>query len=104
MRREGLQRADSNYACHRFTMTFYGIYSSCQLAAWAFKVAAEKVAVMMAEHKPDWFEEGGISKAAYTKNARMSYSLGMVDGLKRSVAENKRIEEERRAARLVRAR
>ncbi|GMH73869.1 hypothetical protein TL16_g06309 [Triparma laevis f. inornata] len=90
----------------RFTMTFYGIYSNCQLAAWAFKVAAEKVSIMMGEHTPNASAVilSGGSKASYTRNARMSYALGMVDGLKRSVSDNKKMEEERREARLRRAR
>ncbi|GMH82131.1 hypothetical protein TrST_g9754 [Triparma strigata] len=91
----------------RFTMTFYGIYSNCQLAAWAFKVSAEKISTMMFSHTPSLngmdFLQGG-SKAAFTRNARMSYALGMVDGLKRSVNENKKREEERREERLRRAR
>lgn len=87
-------------------MTFYGIYSNCQLAAWAFKVAAEKVSIMMGEHTPtpNALILSGGSKASYTRNARMSYALGMVDGLKRSVNENKKMEEERREERLRRAR
>ena len=88
-------------------MTFYGIYSNCQLAAWAFKVSAEKISTMMFSHTPSLngmdFLQGG-SKAAFTRNARMSYALGMVDGLKRSVNENKKREEERREERLRRAR
>ena len=37
---------------HSFEIVFYGLYLNCQVAAWAMKVAIEKIALMMANHSP----------------------------------------------------
>jgi len=87
----------------RFTMTFYGIMSNCQLAAYAFKIAAEKIDVMTQLHVP-LKPPPGVSKASHTRTGRLSYSIGVVDGLKASVQESKRREKERKEAKLARAR
>ncbi len=80
------------------TVSFYGIRTNSQLAAYAFKIAAERISHMTALYQP--VTSGGKE----TRNARLSYSLGIVIGLDRDVTESLRREEERRKSKLNRAR
>lgn len=77
-------------------ISFYGIRTNAQLAAYAFKIASERISFMSASYDPM-----GISDS---RNARLSYALGIVIGLDRDVTEELRKEEERRKVALKKAR
>ena len=82
--------------CH---VAFYGIYTNCQLAAYAFKVATERISQMMTEYRPD---DGGIddfhsfSPKVSTKSSRLSYAIGIVEGIDQDVDRNIAYEKEGR--------
>mmetsp|Transcript_18802 Transcript_18802/g.46677 ORF Transcript_18802/g.46677 Transcript_18802/m.46677 type:complete len:598 (-) Transcript_18802:251-2044(-) len=80
-------------------VVFYGIYSNAQLAGYAFKVAAERIAQMMVEYHP----KRGWNSAS-TKSSRLSYAIGIADGIKEEVQRNLDMEEEQRKRKLERAR
>jgi hypothetical protein len=82
------------------SVTFYGIYTNCQLAAYAFRVATERIAQMAAEHKPVKRFWKNIS----TKSSRLSYALGIVRGIGDEVDSTLRREKERRDRKLERLR
>jgi hypothetical protein len=86
----------------RCEVTFYGIYTNAQLAAYAFRVATERISQMAAAYVPE------ITLAAYrkvsTKSARLSYALGIVQGLLDEVHATMRREEEQRRNKLEKAR
>ena len=71
--------------------TFYGIYTNAQLAAYAFKVAAERISSMMEEYKRT------TSSAAQTRAARLWYALGICNTLvEEAEAAADRAEKERK--------
>ena len=82
------------------SVTFYGIYTSCQLAAYAFRVAVERISQMVAEYRP----VQQIVSSVATKRARLSYALGIVQGITDEVEANIQQEKERRERKLERAR
>ena len=84
----------------RCDVVFYGIYGNAQLAAYAFKVAAERIAQMSAAFVPS----NAAAGAASTKGARLSYALGVVHGIAEDVRRTRRREAERRERRWARAR
>jgi hypothetical protein len=97
-----------NFGVHGYTSTrrgvrcdvvFFGIYTNAQLAGYAFKVAIERIAQMMAEYQPqkDWRD---IS----TKSSRLSYAIGIARGISEDVEKNLETEEEQRKRKLERAR
>ena len=71
--------------------TFYGIYINVQLAAYAFKVATERVSVMMQEYSS-------------SVKLRTTYARGIARGLAREVEETQKQEEEKRKAKLEKVR
>jgi hypothetical protein len=83
----------------RCDVVFYGIYSNAQLAGYAFKVAAERIAQMSAEYKPKT-----ISRGISTKSSRLSYALGIVQGISEDVKKNLQMEKEKSKRKLERAR
>jgi hypothetical protein len=83
----------------RCDVVFYGIYSNAQLAGYAFKVAAERIAQMSAEYKPKT-----TSRGISTKSSRLSYALGIVEGISEDVKNNLQIEKEKSKRKLERAR
>lgn len=83
------------------TISFYGIRTNAQLAAYAYKVASESISLMSANFYP---VATMSQKKLHVKNARLSYALGIVIGLDRSVTQELRKEEERRKTRLNKAR
>ncbi len=85
------------YEC---SVTFYGIYTNCQLAGYAFRVAAERISQMAAEHKPTKHAWRTIA----TKSARLSYALGIVSGIDDEVDATIQREKEKRERKLERAR
>ncbi|KAL7546362.1 hypothetical protein ACHAWF_014251, partial [Thalassiosira exigua] len=89
----------------RCWVTFYGIKGNAQLAAYAFKVACERIALMKVCYEPPR-REGlfGSEQGSKTREARLSYALGVVDGLTKSVKEEMQNEEEERQSNLNRAR
>ena len=78
-------------------VTFYGIYTNCQLAAYSFRVAVERISQMTAEYKP-------ARNSVSTKSSRLSYALGIVKGLGDDVNANIKREKEQRERKLERAR
>jgi len=83
----------------RCDFVFYGIYSNAQLAGYAFKVATERISQMMAEYQPQrcW-------RNISTKSSRLSYAIGIVEGIDEDVERNLRMEKEQRKRKLERAR
>mmetsp|Transcript_6156 Transcript_6156/g.17532 ORF Transcript_6156/g.17532 Transcript_6156/m.17532 type:complete len:606 (+) Transcript_6156:1588-3405(+) len=84
----------------RCDVVFYGIYSNAQLAGYAFKVATERISQMMTEYQPDKPSSRDIS----TKSSRLSYALGIVQGISEDVEKNLQMEEIQRKRKLERAR
>ena len=82
------------------TISFYGMRTNAQLAAYAYKIASERISLMAANFIPAEM----ANKKSNLKNARLSYALGIVIGLDRSVTQELRREEERRKSRLNKAR
>jgi len=78
--------------------TFYGIYTNAQLAAYAFKVAAERISSMMAEYNRN------SSSAAKTRAARLWYALGICNTLQDEAEAAAARAEEERKRKLERAR
>jgi len=80
-------------------VVLYGIYANAQLAAYAFKVATERIAQMSAEYKPK-----KTSRNMNTKSSRLSYALGIVQGISDDIKKNLQMEKEKRQRKLERAR
>ena len=95
----GVKHYYSNRRSKYFRMVFYGIYSNAQLAGYAFKVAAERISQMMAEYQPQksW-------QRISTKSSRLSYAIGIVEGISDDVERNLQMEKEQRKRKLERAR
>ena len=86
------------------SVTFYGIRTNAQLAAYAFKVASERISLMSASYNPPRTSiQSRAKQTAETKNARLSYALGIVNGLKKDVEKGLQEEEDRRNAKLRQA-
>mmetsp|Transcript_17171 Transcript_17171/g.37061 ORF Transcript_17171/g.37061 Transcript_17171/m.37061 type:complete len:754 (-) Transcript_17171:209-2470(-) len=86
------------------SVTFYGINTNAQLAAYAFKIASERIALMAATYEPPRkMTLSRTKQAVETRAARLSYALGVVKGLERDVKEGLRKEEERRKEKLRKA-
>ena len=81
------------------SVTFYGIKVNAQLAAYAFKIASERISLMAAKYEPPMISSSGTE----TRTARLSYALGIVNGLKMDVDEGLQKEEEMRNEKLRRA-
>lgn len=88
------------------SVTFYGICANVQLAAYAYKIAGERCSQMASVYQ----DEPPSKKlcptrksAATTRTARLSYAIGVVNGLHTDVKEGMRREEEIRKAKLKRA-
>lgn len=76
---------------NRCSVTFYGIYVNVQLAAYSFKVATERVSVLMQQY-------------AKSVQTRTTYARGIAEGLRRDVEENLEREEAKRKQKLEKAR
>jgi hypothetical protein len=85
------------------SVTFYGIRTNAQLAAYAFKISSERCSLMAAAYEPPREMLSTRKQVVETKKARLSYALGIVNGLERDVKEGLRREEERRREELRRA-
>jgi hypothetical protein len=81
-------------------VAFYGILTSCQSAAYAFRVATERISQMTAAYKPGRVLGSNIS----TRTSRLSYAMGIVKGIRKDVDLNIRMEKEQRERKLQRAR
>jgi len=86
------------------SVSFYGIYTNCQLAAYAFAVAVERISQMAAEYQPAKKPLRFSWQMNNTKSSRISYALGIVRGIDQEVDETIRREKERRMRKLERAR
>jgi hypothetical protein len=98
------------------TVAFYGIYTNAQLAAHAFRVAAERISQMAAAYnvavkqkqtthkKHKQKQQPPRSRCISTKSSRLSYAIGIVEGISKDVDLNIQAEEERRWRKLDRAR
>ena len=93
-------------------VVFYGVYANCQLAAYAYKVNAERISSMVQAYEPppnndysnsnkrrktgtphsDDDSDGDSRRrsSAYTRTARQSYARGIVSGLDEAVRKNKK--------------
>ena len=80
------------------SMTFYGVYTNAQLAAYAFKIATERISQMSAQYVPSTFSN------ASTRSSRLSYALGIVHGISKEVDETLRREKEEIKRKLEKAR
>jgi hypothetical protein len=85
------------------SVTFYGIHTNAQLAAYAFKISSERCSLMAASYEPPNKMLLTGKRGAETRNARLSYALGIVNGLERDVKDGLWREEERRKEKLRRA-
>lgn len=85
------------------SVTFYGIRTNAQLAAYAFKIASERCSLMAAAYEPPRKVLPTRDQVVETRKARLSYALGIVNGLERDVKEGLRREEERRKEKLRKA-
>jgi hypothetical protein len=86
---------------HKCMVAFYGIYTNCQLAAYAFRVATERISQMTAAYKP---AKNMFDSNISTKSSRLSYAIGIVKGIGQDVKRNIRMEKERQERKLQRAR
>lgn len=84
------------------SVTFYGIYTNAQLAAYAFRVATERISQMAAEHRPTASRQQ--HRKISTKSSRLSYALGVVKGISDEVDATFARERERERRRLERVR
>ena len=77
----------------RCSVSFYGIYTNCQLAGYAFKVATERISQMSADYKPEKLvlSRRNIS----TRTSRLSYAIGIVRGISKDVDRNIAMEKQR---------
>lgn len=91
------------FATGKCSVSFFGIKTNAQLAAYAFKTAAERIAFMTASYEPPR-SEGARKQASQTRTARLSYALGVVAGLDRDVKKGLQEEEQKRQEELKRAR
>ena len=88
-------------------ISFYGIKTNVQLAAYAFKIAAERIAFMAASYeipRSNNSFRGKRKQSSQTRTARLSYALGIVAGLHEDVKRGLQEEEEKRQEDLKRAR
>ena len=85
------------------SVTFYGIRTNAQLASYAFKISSERCSLMAAAYEPPMKVLPTREQVMATKKARLSYALGIVNGLERDVKEGLRREEERRKEKLRKA-
>ena len=89
-------------------ISFYGIKTNVQLAAYAFKIAAERIAFMAATYEiprsNNSFRGKRSKQSSQTRTARLSYALGIVAGLHEDVKRGLQEEEEKRQEDLKRAR
>ena len=85
------------------SVTFYGIRTNAQLAAYAFKISSERCSLMAAAYEPPRKMLPTRDQVVETRKARLSYALGIVNGLERDVKEGLRREEERRKEKLRKA-
>ena len=80
------------------SVTFYGVYTNAQLAAYAFKVSTERISQMSAQYVPS-----PLSRVS-TKSSRLSYALGIVFGIQKEVDEAIKREKEEKQRKLEKAR
>lgn len=92
--------------CGKCSVSFFGIKTNAQLAAYAFKTAAERIAFMTVSYDPPRSKgmEGRSKQASRTRTARLSYALGIVAGLHEDVKRGLKEEEQKRQEDLRRAR
>ena len=96
-------RTNSEGEC---SVTFYGLRVNVQLAAYAYKIAGERCSQMASTYHDEPPSKKLLptrNLAAITRTARLSYALGVVDGLHRDVKEGLRKEEEKRKEKLSKA-
>jgi len=85
----------------RCEVAFYGIYTNAQLAGYAFKVATERISQMAADYKPG--EPIYYWEKVSTKSSRLSYAIGIVEGIDRYVDTTVAAEKQRQERKLERA-
>jgi hypothetical protein len=88
------------------SVTFYGLRANTQLASYAYKIAGERCSQMASTYHDEPPSKKLLptrNLAATTRTARLSYALGVVNGLHRDVKEGLRKEEAKRQEKLKRA-
>ena len=88
------------------SVTFYGLRANVQLAAYAYKIAGERCSQMASTYHDEPPSKKLLptrNLAASTRTARLSYALGVVNGLHSDVKEGLRKEEAKRQEKLKRA-
>ena len=78
------------------SVSFFGVKTNVQLAAYAFKNAAERIAFMTASYDPPRASQMVPRQASLTRTARLSYAIGIVAGLQKHVEDELKEEEEKR--------
>lgn len=100
-------------SCKECKVTFYGIRTNAQMAAFAFAGAFNRVAEMTAAYKvaaAEWQQSGGFSAtghgsaAAYTQAKRRSYRTGLASGLRDAVHQEAKARKAGERQRLAGAR
>ena len=78
-------------------VVFYGIYTDCQLAAYNFCLATEKISQMTAAYKlPN--RSGRVSGDNFSKKrSKMSYAMGLVEGTRKRVEKEQQEHNSQRA-------
>lgn len=84
------------------TVAFYGIYTNAQLAAYAFRVATERISQMATVYTPK--KQVFAWQKISTKSSRLSYAIGIVEGISEDVQKNIKFEKLRHERKLSRAR
>jgi hypothetical protein len=87
-------------------ITFYGIYTNCQLAAYAYRVAVERISQMAAAYNPAQKKKhrqqhnnpwsSGSRSSITTKSSRLCYALGIVCGIQDEVVASLQREQKQR--------
>ncbi|KAL7500387.1 hypothetical protein ACHAWT_008141 [Skeletonema menzelii] len=95
--------SNGRYTAGKCSVSFFGIKTNAQLAAYAFKTAAERIAFMTVSYEPPR-SQGERKQASQTRTARLSYAMGIVAGLDRDVKKGLQEEEQKREEELKRAR
>ena len=91
----GVKLFYQNTRGYQCCVTFYGIYTNSQLAAYAFWVSVERIAQMGASYNPV-----RVDRNVGLKSARLSYVLGIVQGIYEEVKVTLRRERKMRKEKL----
>ncbi len=103
---KSLNRGARTTSAGECSVTFYGLRVNVQLTSYAYKIAGQRWSQMVSTYHDEPPSKKLLSRrnlAAITPTARLSYALGVVNGLHRDVKEGLRKEEKERKEKLKRA-